>query len=122
MKRLLIAMLVGLVGACGGQPLPVEGALDPAAETAPIAMGIGVLRPDFDVERAAPATASNGSGHHHHDNADEATASEYTCPHHPEVKSDKPGKCPKCGMDLEPKPAPKSNDADDGGHGHGDHH
>ena len=24
----------------------------------------------------------------------------YTCSMHPEVKSDKPGKCPKCGMDL----------------------
>jgi histidinol phosphatase-like enzyme len=24
----------------------------------------------------------------------------YTCPMHPEVKSDKPGKCPKCGMNL----------------------
>lgn len=27
----------------------------------------------------------------------------YTCPMHPEVKSDKPGKCPKCGMKLESK-------------------
>jgi len=27
----------------------------------------------------------------------------YTCPMHPEVKSDNPGKCPKCGMDLVPK-------------------
>ncbi|MCG3147734.1 MAG: Copper-exporting P-type ATPase [Verrucomicrobiae bacterium] len=26
----------------------------------------------------------------------------YTCPMHPEVQSDKPGACPKCGMDLEP--------------------
>lgn len=27
----------------------------------------------------------------------------YTCPMHPEVTSDKPGECPKCGMDLELK-------------------
>ena len=26
----------------------------------------------------------------------------YTCPMHPEVKQDKPGDCPKCGMALEP--------------------
>ena len=25
----------------------------------------------------------------------------YQCEMHPEVTSDKPGKCPKCGMDLE---------------------
>lgn len=24
----------------------------------------------------------------------------YTCPMHPEVQMDEPGKCPKCGMDL----------------------
>jgi len=24
----------------------------------------------------------------------------YTCPHHPDVIKDQPGKCPKCGMDL----------------------
>jgi hypothetical protein len=27
----------------------------------------------------------------------------YTCSMHPEVKMDKPGKCPKCGMTLEKK-------------------
>ena len=32
----------------------------------------------------------------------------YTCPMHPEVRSDKPGKCPKCGMELvEIKKSPK---------------
>jgi hypothetical protein len=30
----------------------------------------------------------------------EMAAAMYTCPMHPDVKSDKPGKCPKCGMDL----------------------
>lgn len=42
----------------------------------------------------------------------------YTCPMHPEVKSEKPGRCPKCGMNLveslkikveNPSPAPSSN-------------
>ncbi|MBX9889083.1 MAG: hypothetical protein K2Y30_14235 [Flavobacteriaceae bacterium] len=28
------------------------------------------------------------------------TQKTYTCPMHPEVTSDKPGKCPKCGMNL----------------------
>ncbi len=27
----------------------------------------------------------------------------YTCPMHPEVRSDKPGSCPKCGMFLVPE-------------------
>jgi Heavy metal binding domain len=31
----------------------------------------------------------------------------YTCTMHPEVVSDKPGKCPKCGMDLVEKMNPK---------------
>ena len=30
-------------------------------------------------------------------------ATEYTCPMHPEIVSDRPGSCPICGMDLEPR-------------------
>ena len=38
-------------------------------------------------------------------------AQKYTCPMHPEVISEKPGKCPKCGMNLVPvkaSPTPKN--------------
>lgn len=33
----------------------------------------------------------------------------YTCSMHPEVVSDKPGNCPKCGMELEKKTAVKND-------------
>jgi ribosomal protein S27AE len=33
---------------------------------------------------------------------------QYTCPMHPEVVRDKPGKCPKCGMALVAKEEKRS--------------
>jgi len=35
---------------------------------------------------------------------------QYTCPMHPEVISDRPGDCPKCGMALEPMGVPDSDE------------
>ncbi len=39
-----------------------------------------------------------------------ATSKKYTCPMHPEVVMDKPGKCPKCGMKLVAKKSTKKMD------------
>jgi hypothetical protein len=42
------------------------------------------------------------------DTAPEAEAVRYTCPMHPEVVADSPGRCPHCGMKLvEQEQAPK---------------
>lgn len=54
------------------------------------------------------------------------TKTTYTCPMHPDVTSDKPGKCPKCGMRLvakqdKPKNDKKPADNGDSGPGHSDH-
>lgn len=38
--------------------------------------------------------------------AESTIAAVYSCPMHPEVIADKPGKCPKCGMFLEKKDVP----------------
>lgn len=45
----------------------------------------------------------------------------YSCPHHPEVVSDKPGKCPKCGG-MELVPGGYKEDGGHGGHNHMAHH
>lgn len=37
----------------------------------------------------------------HYDRKEVAAKTVYTCPMHADVTSDKPGKCSKCGMDLE---------------------
>jgi hypothetical protein len=39
----------------------------------------------------------------------------YTCPMHPEVRMNKPGECPKCGMKLQPEKAKGGSPASPGG-------
>ncbi len=103
---------------------PSSAANAKATEAAPATTSIDALATNFEPEKAAPETAAASDGHDHHDHGaapGDQAATEYTCPHHPEVVSDKPGICPKCKMDLVPKkPEPKKNDAKPA-HDHGAH-
>jgi hypothetical protein len=72
------------------------------------------LQPDaFDAPApasVAEAAKASGGGHAGHGTVDHSqhgasssttpSAGLYVCPMHPEVTSEKPGTCPKCGMDL----------------------
>lgn len=52
-----------------------------------------------------PATAPQEHDHKGHEAApaQKDSADSYSCPMHPEVVADKPGRCPRCGMNLEKK-------------------
>jgi len=82
---------------------------------------------DF-VEKLYPADAlkhEKKGGHDHHSSLeDQHMGQAYTCPMCAGVSSDKPGKCPKCGMDLVAKAAePHSHDGHEahGEKAHADH-
>ncbi|VAW22487.1 Lead, cadmium, zinc and mercury transporting ATPase; Copper-translocating P-type ATPase, partial [hydrothermal vent metagenome] len=72
------------------------------------------------LEKVETKNESGHSHHHGHDHdkqaSSEGEAVQYTCPMHPEVISDGPGSCPKCGMFLEKVEV--KNEDDHSGHSH----
>jgi len=80
----------------------------------------GKMAPDHD-HGTAEHTGHGGGHSHDHSHGHHAAAegpAQYTCPMHPEVVSDQPGSCPKCGMFL----VPAEEKSEHGGHGgHGGH-
>ena len=54
---------------------------------------------------------AHGESGHNHETDHGQIAAVYTCPMHPEVTQDKPGTCPKCGMDLEKSDAGAKQEA-----------
>ena len=93
---------------------------------AAVVIGIGIA-----VAASSYSGASDGCcgsmGEAHAKHAEPAAApttqaaQKYVCPMHPEVTSDKSGKCPKCGMDLvlRKQTTQPSQDQPAPGHGNG---
>ena len=113
--------LSGLViAACGARTVPsewpAESPASPAASEARVAVVTLALteHPPLPGEPAtgwgglagSAAVSSHGAhapaGHDGHEFAES-----YSCPMHPDVVSDRPGQCPRCGMTLVKKDAPK---------------
>ena len=59
-----------------------------------------VLNQSLTVARVAPAALPGGRPGEMTDSPRQSAPEIYSCPMHPEVRSDRPGKCPKCGMKL----------------------
>mgnify|MGYP007037764581 CR=1 FL=1 len=78
-------------------PLDKSHPASPSATSAPPHQLNDTLSP--------PREANDGirrrAGHSEH-NPYDATARSYVCPMHSDVVSDRPGRCPKCGMKLVP--------------------
>ncbi len=74
-------------------PMPMPGA-PPKMNAAPSSMSPPMTSaPTKSPTAKAPASKAS------------PPATVYTCPMHPEVRSNGPGQCPKCGMNLEPMPS-----------------
>jgi hypothetical protein len=100
-----------LLAGCAARPLaPLtsEHPASPAAAEAPAPLPSMTLTPAgrLPMDDAVSGHAGMAAGHGAHGMSGHTAppaAASYTCPMHPEVRTTKPGRCPKCGMTLVPQ-------------------
>jgi hypothetical protein len=115
-------------------PLPRDHPANPEATETPVparsktldvATAEPIRPPDPAATKPAPARPPGHEGGHGHEHAtpeadapaapaagetpDEPVKEAYICPMHKDVRSDRPGTCPKCGMKLVPEATHKNH-------------
>lgn len=124
-RSLVLSLLALLVGGCSSAstsaPLSTDHPGSPSADAGVMSTPSETLNAsDVPPPPNSDAQPSMRAGHPGMGkvSAEAPTAAEdqYTCPMHADVTSDKPGKCPKCGMALVKKTAAGANG---GGANHG---
>lgn len=83
-------------------PAP-EATPAPSSPAPPAATSSAAAAPPAHVHAASAASSDGG--------ASSGTSRGYTCPMHPDVHTDAPGRCPFCGMELSAVPDPQSASA-----------
>jgi len=86
LQRVVVALALVLLAGCAApsKPLALDHPANPDAPEAVTAPMQPMLMQAASETEAGPPTSP----------------AVYTCPMHPDVVSDKPGECPKCGMSL----------------------
>ena len=97
MRRVLLIVvpvaLLAVLAVSGCQKKAADGAAQaPADSVSQSALPTGAAAIDSAKSKAAAASAASGQA--------AKAAITYTCTMDPDVVSDKPGRCPKCGMEL----------------------
>jgi hypothetical protein len=69
----------------------------------PLSMGLML----FGMGKMGGMDNQSQSAQMHQRDVPSGAGTQYTCPMHPEVRADQPGKCPKCGMNLAAVTPPK---------------
>ncbi len=106
-----------LLASCASLPVPAtrspENPAHPAALEAVTPPATPGLMGDTQAREAVPEAPQPSSHEGHADRAAPASsppdAAPYSCRMHPQVRSDKPGACPVCGMPLVATEKPKDD-------------
>lgn len=115
--RLSGILCCAVLAGCATIEPPQPGAGHPASPQAAAARDTeasGVLAVDENNLPRTPPEMRRGMMHQDHGTMDAGTmgggssptgrtVAAYTCPMHPEIITETPGKCPKCGMQLVPE-------------------